>query len=201
MKIGIDFDNTIVDYNKAFYTLASEKGLIPKNLGPEKALVKDYLLRQDRNDIWTDLQGLAYGPRMSEAQAYSGFPETLQKLIGSGSRVFIVSHRSPKPYSGLDWDLHESARTWLANQLWIQEGLILKEDIYFEATKEEKVQRIRALQLDFFVDDLLEILEHKNFPSEVVKVWFTQSSISSPQGVRSFGDWPQVGEFLASCKK
>ena len=30
IKIGIDLDNTIIDYNKVFYRVAMKKKLIPK---------------------------------------------------------------------------------------------------------------------------------------------------------------------------
>ena len=42
-KIGIDFDNTIVDYDLAFYLAALEKKLIPEKTPKTKKSVRDYL--------------------------------------------------------------------------------------------------------------------------------------------------------------
>ena len=31
INLGLDFDNTLIDYDEVFYEIASEKNLIPKN--------------------------------------------------------------------------------------------------------------------------------------------------------------------------
>ena len=45
MHIGIDFDNTIVCYDKVFHKVAIEKGLIPEDIPPSKNNVRDHLRR------------------------------------------------------------------------------------------------------------------------------------------------------------
>ena len=41
MLIGIDFDNTIVCYDRVFHKAALEKGLIPADLPPSKGRVRE----------------------------------------------------------------------------------------------------------------------------------------------------------------
>ena len=45
MRIGIDFDNTIVDYEGAFHAAAMERGLITADLPKTKNSVRDFLNR------------------------------------------------------------------------------------------------------------------------------------------------------------
>ena len=43
MRIGIDFDNTIVDYEGAFHAAAMERGLVTADLPKTKNSVRDFL--------------------------------------------------------------------------------------------------------------------------------------------------------------
>ena len=54
MNVGIDFDNTIVSYDKVFYAVALEQSLIPQEIKESKMAVRDYLRSIDENDIWTE---------------------------------------------------------------------------------------------------------------------------------------------------
>ena len=53
MRIGVDFDNTIVCYDRLFHRLARERGLIPETVPQTKGAVRDYLRSIDREDDWT----------------------------------------------------------------------------------------------------------------------------------------------------
>jgi len=194
MRIGLDFDNTIVCYDEAFYTLALEGQSIPANLPRTKEHVKAHLQAQGRNDYWTELQGLAYGPRMESASTFPGFEKFLSDVLSATkAEVFIVSHRSPKPYSGLDCDLHAAARTWLSRRPWIQNQQILMKNIYFESTKKEKIQRIAELKLDVFVDDLVEIFTDPAFPPLQNKIHFRPSGKgASDAGLIPVKGWDDI---------
>ena len=87
MKIGVDFDNTIVSYDKVFHKVALEQSLIKSNLNISKIAVRDYLREQGQNNIWTELQGYVYGERMLDAvldtvesKITSAIPKVLRKL-------------------------------------------------------------------------------------------------------------------------
>ena len=81
MKVGLDFDNTIVNYDNVFYKVAYEKKLIPKNIIRTKNSVRDFLRQNDKNDIWTEIQGYVYGNRMSEVEMFNGFKNFYDFLI------------------------------------------------------------------------------------------------------------------------
>src|SRR5580704_11104272 len=146
MQIGIDFDNTIVSYDALFHKVCVEQNLIPPSVPPHKSQVRDYLRRIGREDAWTEIQGLVYGARMSEAEMYPGVRDAFLTLHTRSVPVFIISHKTLPPFLGPKYDLHAAARTWLEEQGFFdprQLGLP-RENVFFELTKEAKMQRIAS---------------------------------------------------------
>ena len=90
--------------------------------------------------------------------------EALKNFQDSGRELFIVSHKTKTPYAGPKYDLHSAALTWLKKNLFFENsGINLSsENIYFEITKEAKINRIENLGCTHFIDDLPEILEMIN---------------------------------------
>ena len=83
MIIGIDLDNTIIDYRKSFWNTGlltgafnkQERALIHKNkdLIPSKDEIKKYLLSVDNGKyLWESLQGQVYGKYIENASIYPG---------------------------------------------------------------------------------------------------------------------------------
>lgn len=172
MRLGFDFDNTLISYNRLFHRVALDKRLIPEATPPQKNAVRDYLRQQGIEDEWTRMQGEVYGGRILEAEPYPGMPATLFALKGKQIPMCIVSHKTRTPYLGEPWDLHAAARSWLRKQGFFDaQGLGWSdEQIFFELTKEAKVARILALGCTHYVDDLPEILEM--LPGSVEKILF-----------------------------
>ena len=165
MRIGFDFDNTIVNYNQIFHKVASEQGLIDECIPVNKLAVRDYLRSVDKEDIWTTMQGYVYGARMAEACMYADVVDSMLRLKNAGHTLYIISHKTRHPYQGPQYDLHSAAQAWIAQQLCHQGlPLIANEHIFFELTKEEKIARIEHLACDVFIDDLPEILLAQTFP-------------------------------------
>jgi hypothetical protein len=173
VRIGIDFDNTIVSYDALFHRVALERGLIPVSVAANKISVREYLRERDSEDQWTQLQGYVYGARMSEAVAYPGAIEFLTWARQREIEPVIVSHKTRYPFLGERYDLHDAARGWVQKML-IERSpqLIGAEAVYFELTKQEKIQRIAALELDYFIDDLPEILLADGFPAGTTRILF-----------------------------
>src|SRR5262249_17792934 len=140
MRLGFDFDNTLISYDKLFRQVALDKELIPAETPPEKNAVRDYLRQQDREDEWTKLQGEVYGGRILEAEPYAGMRDALQRLAARGIPMHIVSHKTRWPYLGERWDLHAAARSWLDSQGFFSAAGMgwSPEQVFFELTKEAK---------------------------------------------------------------
>jgi hypothetical protein len=163
MRIGLDFDNTIACYDSAITKLAEEMFELPDLVPRTKLGVRDYLRMQDREVEWTAFQGELYGPGMRYAQAYEGAIETMLELNALGHELFIVSHRSKKPYAGHPHDLHAAARAWLKETVQ-SHGLFTNDQVFFLESRDQKLQMIKELNCGIFLDDLPEVLEATQFP-------------------------------------
>lgn len=173
MIIGVDFDNTIVCYDGIFHGVALEKSLILPDLHVSKGSVRDYLRQSGKEDIWTEMQGYVYGPRMEDASPFPGVFDFFSRCRDKGYSVFIISHRTRYPFLGEQYDLHESANNWLkVNSVKGKNGLIPDSNVFFELTKLDKLKRIGQTGCDYFIDDLPEFLGESGFPVNTQKVLF-----------------------------
>lgn len=157
--LGIDFDNTLICYDKLFHQVAIEKGLITHNLPADKTAIRNYLREKEQDEQFTLLQGEVYGLRILEAEPAKGSIETLYKLMERGIDIVLVSHKTEVPYKGPRYNLREGARNWLKQHgLHDESGTTPIRKVYFENTKKEKIERISKLSCSHFIDDLPEIL-------------------------------------------
>jgi len=194
VNIGLDFDNTIVSYADAFRRICEDKASIPKEVKRSRSGVKDYLLSSNQEDKWTLLQGELYGPGMRYATPFDGCIEAI-KALEERNKVYIVSHRSKKPYGGQDYELHNYAREWIKNHLsGSRLANEMKEYVSFHEALEQKVEAIRMLKLDIFVDDLEKVLLHPSFPENTERILFSQQTSVSlcNAGLRCVSQWSDI---------
>jgi len=201
MLIGVDFDNTIVCYDGLFHRVAVEQGLIPHEVPVSKGQVRDYLRQCGKEDVWTEMQGYVYGDRMKEADPFPGVLEFFTRCVQDGVKVCIVSHKTRHPYIGPKYDLHEAAKGWLISQgFYDRDRINLSPDqVYFELTKQEKLERIAKQQCTHFIDDLPEFLGEPGFPAGVERILFDpQNHHLTGHSFRRATAWPEI-EALISC--
>lgn len=194
MRLGIDFDNTIVSYDTLFHKVALDQGVIPARVPPTKLAVRDYLRGQDREDVWTEMQGTVYGARMDEATAYPGVIEFLRWARAEGMALSIISHKTLHPYIGPKYDLHQAARRWVETHL--DDGgrpLVPPQAVHFELTKEAKIARIREVGCDYYIDDLPEILLAPEFPAATRPILFDPDArLGSGSSLPRMGAWSEI---------
>ena len=191
MKIGIDFDNTIANYDGVFYQAALERRLIPESLKKKKKSVRDYLRNANQEDEWTKLQGYIYGDRMDLAKPYPGVDSFFKHCQSEGIETVIVSHKTKYPYLGFKYDLHAAAKGWLETQPFAPDSA------FFELTLDEKLARIGSLNCDYFIDDLPELLAEKTFPSHVKKILFDPTNHHGEMpGVIRITSWDEIIEVI-----
>ena len=198
MRIGIDFDNTIVSYDALFHKVAREQDLVPPETPLNKVAVRDYLRRAGQEERWTQMQGYVYGARMDEALAYEGVVDFFRRARASQHEITIVSHKTRYPIMGPRYDLHAAARNWIVRHLlWGGEPLLPADLVFFELTKEEKLARIAACGCDAFIDDLPEILLAEDFPRGTAGLLFDpeghHTHVASTS-VRRFSNWRQLDD-------
>lgn len=173
MIIGLDFDNTIVGYDALFYKVAKERALVTDQVEVNKISVRDHLRKINQEAVWTEMQGYVYGFRLGEANSYPGVRQFFHWAAQSGHIINIISHKTRYPFLGPKYDLHEAARLWIKNNLNDECEIIIHEkNIFFEATKEEKLERINSVGCDVYLDDLPEILLADMFPDKTKRFLF-----------------------------
>ena len=165
MRIGIDFDNTIVRYDELFRHLAEVRNLIPSpNEFKTKKSVRDAIRASGKEANWIELQGEVYGAQMHDAVAFPGALEFITYCREMNIPIAVISHKTVHPVAGQKYNLHDAARAWLDNH-GVRQGTGV--DIYFEVNRDAKLDRIRVFGCTHFIDDLIEFLEMPSFPANV----------------------------------
>lgn len=200
MRIGLDFDNTIVSYDALFYKVACEKKLISPDHFLNKLLLRDYLRKTGRELQWTEMQGEVYGIRMNEAQAFPGVIDFIVKSKEVGHTLTIISHKTRYPFIGPKYDLQAAANEWIHQNLTLKNNPLFEPNqIFFEATKEMKINRIEELDCNIFIDDLPEILLAENFYKNAKRILFdpekNHNNITCQ--FKSFSSWEDISEHLS----
>jgi hypothetical protein len=200
MRIGLDFDNTIVCYDHAIARLADELLYLPEQVPRTKLGLRDYLRREGRESEWTAFQGELYGPGMRYAQPFEGAIATMHQLTAEGHDLTIVSHRSRFPYAaGQRHDLHYAAQEWIATRL-KPAGIFAtnSKSVHFMESRRDKLAKIDIIGCAVFLDDLPEVLQAPEFPSSTIGILFSPNNdnIPDPRQVTIF-NWKQLITRLA----
>jgi len=197
--IGLDFDNTIVCYDKAIARLVDDLFDLPLHVPRTKLSLRDFLRQANREPEWTAFQGALYGPGMRYAEPFEQALETMQELKNMGHKLCIVSHRSRYPYAGPAYDLHAAARGWIKQRL-VSIGLITNEMAHFHETRRQKIAAIRDIGCDAFLDDLPEVLEDEHFPIACWAILFDPEGSRAQSKSRRVGHWGEVLDLLSNLK-
>jgi 5'(3')-deoxyribonucleotidase len=196
IRLGIDFDNTITNYDGVFSKVAVSENMIRKDTSHAfntKADVKNYLININEEEKWTELQGLVYGKYIKFAKPQNNLIQTIKLLTESDIFLCIVSHRTKFPFIGEKTNLHDAARQWLNENLF---QLISDTNIYFEETIENKVKRANSLNLDFFVDDLPKILLNEKLSKNITKILYKPEKSCKNNNLIEVQDWSEVGDII-----
>ena len=197
LRIGVDFDNTIVCYDEVFYRMALADELIPAELPRDKTAVRDHLRATGREDRWTAMQGLVYGERMAEAKPFPGVHEFLSACALRAFPVAIISHRTRQPIVGNPCDLHAAAYRWLEVNGIVD--LVPRDAIYFRETRDEKVTRIRETGCTHFIDDLPEFLAEPMLPADLHRILFDPAQVVREKaGLTVAASWSEIQRIFAA---
>jgi len=178
MRIGIDFDNTLIDYDQVFLAAAQQRGLVPHDFVGSKRAVRDAIrLLPDGELAWQQLQGYVYGAGIGGAIPFPGAMEFLRRCVRGGAETFIVSHKTRfGHYDPARVDLREAALAWMDAQGFFRAGDgISAERVYFADDRSQKLARIAELRCTHFIDDLEEVFADPGFPSGVRRILFAET--------------------------
>ena len=95
VRIGLDFDNTLVRYDQVFAMESKKLGVMPSSWSGSKQELRDDLQsRPDGERLWQALQGRVYGSCMEHAVMFPGVAPFLMRSRQRGDDLFIVSHKT-----------------------------------------------------------------------------------------------------------
>lgn len=199
MHIGIDLDNTLIDYDQVFGSAGAELGILPEHMiAASKSRVRNYLCaEEDGNHTWMRLQGQVYGRFIDNAVFKPGAEEALKFLQENSFTVSIVSHKTERGHfdeHGIN--LRDAARRWLEARLPLASGEsgLAMERIYFSPTRNEKVEQIDRIGCSVFIDDLPEVFEEPGFPAGVRKILYADNEGIGLRrdGIEAIGSWQEI---------
>ena len=71
--------------------------------------------------------------------------------------------------------------------------------MFFEKTKKEKIQRIKEIKCDVYIDDLTEILLSPDFPKNTKRVLFDPNEYHLPSTeFITLKDWEKLSDVLGA---
>lgn len=198
MRIGVDFDNTLADYDALFVKLAVEEGLLEAPVTGGKRAVRDTLRQAtDGEFAWRHLQALAYGPRMNEAKLMPGAGAFLTACARQGLDVTIISHKSRRAADqSVTDDLRDAALHWMVAQGFFGHLGLSEDRVFFEDTREAKVGRIGNTHCTHFIDDLEEVFLTPGFPDDVRRILFDREGAfgARPVPFETFRTWEEIAD-------
>ena len=197
LRIGIDFDNTIIAYDEVFCATAKTCGLIDPGFSGRKQAVRNAIrLLPDGEVAWQRLQGQVYGKGIAGATMVAGFAAFLRRCWSERCAVAIVSHKTE--YGHFDpqrTNLRLAALDWMAKQgLFEGDHGMPPQNVYFESTRAEKLRRIAALGLTHFIDDLEEVLIDPGFPPNVKRILFADGERKTAVRYIICATWQDIEE-------
>jgi hypothetical protein len=174
-RFGFDLDNTIIDYG-----ISVEKYCLNAKIPKQEKItsLRSYLRKIDPSDLkWQEAQSWIYIDGLQYAKLNEGIVDLCVYLLSKNIGVFIVSHKTNKTQDRFGGrDLFSPAVNWIQHSN-IKNFFDINENIYFMPTRDAKIQKIEQLDLNWFVDDLLEVLLDKNFPPHTTKYLLADEEI------------------------
>ena len=162
--ITLDLDNTIICYDEAFRAAAAQLYCLPESgIATNKSSIKAAALACGGNDLWTRLQGIAYGEQIDKATLFLGCAEF---VASAQEELVIVSHKTQFPVRGDKTDLREAAANW------VRSTPLASLPLHFFDTREAKVAKVAELRPRALIDDLPDVFKTPRFPSATAFILF-----------------------------
>jgi len=170
-RFGFDLDNTIIDYR-----ISVEKYCLKAKIPQQEKIqsLRSFLRKIDPSDLsWQEAQAWMYVDGLEYAKLNEGIEDLCVYLLSKKINVYIVSHKTNKTQDRFGGrDLFGPVVNWIQFSN-INKFFKINENIHFLPTRDAKIQKIDQLGLNWFVDDLLEVLLDKNFPPHTIKYLLT----------------------------
>ena len=150
MKVGFDFDNTILNYDKVFAYLSKVEFVMNlKNLIKVKL---EKIINKKGEKEWMRLQGLMYGKFIFKAEINQGVQNLIYRLLLNNYKVYIVSHKTKYGHFDKLINLRLQALKWLTLNSVINNKQQAIRKKYFVDSIIDKINKINELKLNYFIE-------------------------------------------------
>ena len=199
LRIGIDFDNTIVNYDGLFSKVAKKLKLNLDSYPAKKELIKKEIFKKKNGlKIWQRLQGKVYGEFIANAKIFDGLRKFIIHCNLKNYEIFIISHKTRfGHYDEKKIFLRKAALDFIDSNKIIRSDItgIKKKNIFFFTTRKKKITQIKKLKLNFFIDDLTEVLCDKNFPKITKKILFSKNK-NNNEDIINVNNWFKIDQVI-----
>jgi hypothetical protein len=144
-NFGFDLDNTLIDYTISAKIYSKSNNL--ENCEDIKSLRSLLRTNDPTGYSWQKAQSWIYTEGLSFAYLNTGAIELCRYLDSKNFRLQIATQ----------WLMDSDLSIYFAN----------KESIHYESTRLSKVKKIRSLNLNYFVDDLIEVFTEYEYPKDI----------------------------------
>ena len=143
LRIGIDFDNTIVNYDGLFSKVAKKLKLNLNSYPLKKDSIKKEIFKKKNGlKIWQKLQGKVYGEFISHAKIFDGLKKFIIHSNLKNYKIFIISHKTHfGHYDEKKISLRKAALSFLDSKQIINSNItgIEKKNIFFFLLEKKKL--------------------------------------------------------------
>jgi hypothetical protein len=201
MKIGVDLDNTIVNYESAFLAAVESLSIELPPTVISKVQIRAFLRSLQGGEVtWQKVQALAYGRFLpTHAKIFPGVKRFLWRCRELGHTVVVVSHKTKIAQQDDEMvPLRIVASDFLVAQKIILPQNSLIEEIIYHDTQKSKISYIKEQNFDWFIDDLIEIISALDHHVGLNKIFFaadleqTSKAVGLVQSAQILGDWQQI---------
>lgn len=184
LRIGIDLDNTIINYENSFKKYLKYQKLPIKKISKKK--IKELLIK--KNFRWNNAQEEIYGFFIKFARPYKYFKDFEKFAINKKIKLFIVSHKTIYSEFSKKYNLRVESNKWLRKNINIENYKII-----YTTSISKKIEKINSLKLDYFIDDLIVILKKKKLSKKLKKIYFSNSKYDN---VICLNNWKKITQYF-----
>ncbi|MEA3249489.1 MAG: hypothetical protein U9Q03_03965 [Patescibacteria group bacterium] len=185
MRIGLDFDGTMVDHGEHKMRLAAARGFSIERWQTNTNVMKQYL----PSDDYSEIKEIVYTLLTPHAPPMDGLVEHLAALEGE---LYLISARRSTSI--------RFAQEWL--QGYNVYDHIPAERVFFCPSSDEKHKFVQRLGIDVYLDDKARVLE--SLPRQTRKVLFDSDSISGRidlhKDIEIAADWRDFVRLMEASK-
>ena len=200
LRIGIDLDNTLINYDRLFHEVSVERGFVPVGFAGTKRDIRDCIRLYPGGEIaWQLIQAQVYGPAIAGATAANGALDFIRTARRRGAELMIVSHKTALANLGArEVNLRDAAREWLCANGFVADDAVPESNLYFEDTRADKIARIISLRCTHFIDDLEEVFDDPAFPAGVERLLFTSDASLPDAPYRRYASFREIADALTA---